>query len=93
MRLLVFLLAAWAAWLILRGLARRLLGPSEPPVAPEGGEELVQDPVCGMFVSRREAVRMREGGRTYYFCGKGCRDAFLAKGRDGSSRDSRSSRS
>ena len=32
------------------------------------------DPVCGMAVDRRTAFRLDAGGRTYYFCGPGCRE-------------------
>jgi uncharacterized membrane protein YraQ (UPF0718 family)/YHS domain-containing protein len=36
------------------------------------------DPVCGMKVDRSKALRAERGGRTYYFCGEGCRTKFLA---------------
>ncbi len=38
----------------------------------------VTDPVCGMTVDRAKALRHEHGGRTYYFCSSGCRDAFIA---------------
>ncbi len=38
-----------------------------------------KDPVCGMTVSRLSAVADAEYQRkTYYFCARECRDAFLA---------------
>ena len=36
------------------------------------------DPTCGMTVDRRKALRTERDGATYYFCGEGCRRAFLA---------------
>jgi hypothetical protein len=36
------------------------------------------DPVCGMTVDRRTAPHAERDGRTYVFCGDGCRRAFLA---------------
>ncbi|NIM52450.1 MAG: YHS domain-containing protein [Gemmatimonadales bacterium] len=37
----------------------------------------VLDPVCGMRFEVDEAAGQSEyGGRTYYFCGEGCKDAF-----------------
>ena len=39
------------------------------------------DPMCGMTVDRAKALRLDEGGRTYYFCGPGCRDGFAVRAR------------
>ncbi len=45
------------------------------PRAPSGGE-LVQDPVCGIYVSNQTKVRKTVKGKTYYFCSEACRDKF-----------------
>jgi uncharacterized membrane protein YraQ (UPF0718 family)/YHS domain-containing protein len=37
-----------------------------------------RDPVCGMTVDRHQAVTSELDGRTYYFCGPGCRAKFEA---------------
>ena len=35
------------------------------------------DPVCGMTVEEgKEAARSDYNGTTYYFCSKGCKEAF-----------------
>jgi uncharacterized membrane protein YraQ (UPF0718 family)/YHS domain-containing protein len=36
-----------------------------------------RDPVCGMQVDRAAAPTARHAGRTHYFCGEPCRQAFL----------------
>jgi len=36
------------------------------------------DPVCGMKVDRRRALRASAGGRSYYFCCEGCREQFIS---------------
>jgi YHS domain-containing protein len=36
-----------------------------------------RDPVCGMTVDRRKALRLDLDGRAYFFCGPGCRDRFV----------------
>ncbi len=42
-------------------------------------ERPLKDPVCGMLVSRLGAVAEAEHDhKTYYFCARECRDAFLA---------------
>jgi len=45
------------------------------PRTPSGGE-LVQDPVCGIYVSNQTKVRKTVKGKTYYFCSEACRDKF-----------------
>src|SRR5206468_12689640 len=46
------------------------------PVA-EGVPATATDPVCGMAVAvTAPANRLDHAGRTWYFCGSGCRDAF-----------------
>jgi xanthine dehydrogenase accessory factor len=47
--------------------------------ATEDRIEEERDPVCGMTVAVGTAVHRAEfGGRSYYFCGAGCRTQFLA---------------
>jgi uncharacterized protein len=36
------------------------------------------DPMCGMRVDRRRAIRHEHGGRVHFFCSPGCRDRFVA---------------
>jgi hypothetical protein len=42
----------------------------------------VKDPVCGMTVDRRKALREVADGRTHYFCSEHCRQTFLGHGGD-----------
>jgi YHS domain-containing protein len=37
-----------------------------------------RDPVCGMTVDRGKAVTIEHHGKTYFFCGPGCRSKFEA---------------
>lgn len=63
-------------------------GPAPPPAAPapppvhthstSGPLEIARDPVCGMEVAVTPAsVSAQHGGAAVYFCGTGCRQAFL----------------
>jgi xanthine dehydrogenase accessory factor len=56
--------------------------PAAPPaIGRAAGDEPPQeiDPVCGMTVEVAGARHSAEvGGRTWYFCGGGCRERFLA---------------
>lgn len=40
------------------------------------GANMAKDPVCGMVVPKDKSLKKEIGGRTYYFCSKGCVDTF-----------------
>ncbi len=40
-------------------------------------DELVRDPVCGVYCPKRDALMLRTGGETHYFCSEECRRRFL----------------
>ncbi len=39
-------------------------------------DEMVQDPVCRVYVPRGAAVEEKIGGQTYFFCSKDCANTF-----------------
>ena len=40
--------------------------------------DMVKDPVCGMVIRPEDAeATQQHEGVTFYFCSKGCRDAFV----------------
>jgi YHS domain-containing protein len=43
----------------------------------ETAGEMATDPVCGMEVERAKAVSGDWGGRTFYFCSRGCKAEFM----------------
>ena len=51
-------------------------GALEKPMDRGPGNQMVQDPVCRVFVPRENAVKEQIGGQTYYFCSRGCATAF-----------------
>jgi len=57
-------------------------GHSKPPPPPIT-DELVKDPVCGVYVPKKEALVYGRGGHLYYFCCEKCLKEFK-KGRKGS---------
>lgn len=44
--------------------------------AVDASEGMVQDPVCGMYVSKRDAISREINGRIFYFCSRNCADEF-----------------
>jgi uncharacterized protein len=83
--LLRVLLAVIAICLGIKALMylARQLGPkrSRPAVdawnAAHGANEMVRDPVCGLYVPTQEAVSLLKAGKTVYFCSENCRQRFL----------------
>ena len=43
-------------------------------------DELVQDPVCKLYISRREAIVLGGQGGPLYFCSEKCRDHYVQQG-------------
>ncbi len=79
-------LAVLALYLLWRVCGRLLRSPGVNgggrPVDPgsRSVDELVQDPFCKLYVPRREAVVLREGGADVFFCSAACRDSYVQRG-------------
>ena len=43
------------------------------------GNQMIQDPVCRVFIPRENAVRQEIGGQTYFFCSQNCATTFENK--------------
>lgn len=73
---ILMLLIAWAFWRVVDGIIEAFGGLPSKTKSPV---KLVRDPVCGTWVSPREALGLRAGDTTHYFCSDACRAKF-AKG-------------
>ncbi len=73
--LLVFIL-----WLVRRILAK-ILNPAKQPGPAAGRTEvpnsMVKDPVCGMYMDSRLAVRLENRKEAFYFCSEECKKKYL----------------
>jgi len=63
-------------YFLLKRALREFIGPSQPDVCVPGKDQMVQDPVCRVFVPRGIAVAEDIGGQTYYFCSRTCAHKF-----------------
>ncbi len=76
------LLLAFVIWLVRRFLAF-IMGSANKPNrknAPRGAANyMVKDPVCGMYMDSRLAVRLERGKEATYFCSEECKNKFLDK--------------
>jgi len=55
---------------------RELSGGKGQPQALASKNQMVQDPVCRIYVPRESAVAESIGGQTYYFCSRDCAQTF-----------------
>ena len=67
-------------WRLLRRQFRDKIQAEQQKEAQEEKAEdvLVEDLVCGILIPKQQAVRLRQDGRTYYFCSESCCDAFTS---------------
>ncbi|MEJ2586967.1 MAG: YHS domain-containing protein [Deltaproteobacteria bacterium] len=80
--MLRLLIIVFLVYLLYR-VVRRYLGTgrmsrSQQDDGANGGpvDEMVQDPVCGTYIPRRDARRKIIGGREYFFCSRACEERF-----------------
>jgi len=79
LQLLIVALLAYIGWRVLRGrLPKKRTNPvPESDSAPQ--DVLVEDPVCHVLIPKHQALRLRQGEKTYYFCSEHCCDQFAGK--------------
>lgn len=53
--------------------------PGGSPKPLDAGDELVQDPNCLTYLSRKAALEVVKDGTTHYFCSPPCAEAFVKK--------------
>lgn len=83
-RFIIYLLIAYLAYKAVRLIFAPLPGRKEVKRgrSPElVSDEMVQDPVCGVYIPKKEAKKLRADGRTYYFCSEDCVEEFKQKRR------------
>jgi YHS domain-containing protein len=74
-RFLIITVLLVVAYLLARRAFRDFLtSRSSAPLI--GKDQMVQDPVCRVYVPRGVAVQQNIGGQVYYFCSYPCADAF-----------------
>ncbi len=74
MRLIFYALLALIIYYLLRGL---LWSKPKEENLREFEDELVKDPVCGIYVPKNKAISIRLGDRKVYFCSKECKEKYL----------------
>lgn len=75
-RLILILSLLVVFYFLLRRALREFKGQGQPDLLSPGKNDMVQDPVCRVFVPRGSAVTEDIGGQTYYFCSRSCAHKF-----------------
>jgi uncharacterized protein len=78
-RALLFILGFW---FIKRIIAAFLGSPRQAgtgATARSPSKNMVKDPVCGMYMDSRLAIRVKKGNEVFYFCSEDCRKKFTEK--------------
>ena len=77
-RLAIFAAAGYLLYKLFMGSKKKKMEQSkqEKEQKIQAGD-MVQDPVCGTYVSAESHIRVREGGKVHRFCSFECRDAYL----------------
>ncbi len=81
-RVLLFLSGLWVLRRLLSGLfggVQRQTGPNPAQARKAPTSDTVKDPVCGMYMDPRLAIRQEFKNGSFYFCSDECRQKFLAK--------------
>jgi YHS domain-containing protein len=78
LRILILILLLW----LLKRVLMRMLGL--PRQSRSGGDKavsnyMVKDPVCGMYMDSRLAVRLDGRKEPLYFCSEECRSKYLGR--------------
>jgi uncharacterized protein len=76
-RLLIWLIIGFLIYTVFQAVKQALLKPpTPPPEKSRRGEDMVQDPCCGTYVPRNDAVTETINGERHYFCSEECRVQF-----------------
>ncbi|WP_339135765.1 MAG: YHS domain-containing protein [Candidatus Electrothrix sp. GW3-4] len=87
-RLLLLALLLYIAWRLVRSLIRekitqeakdQLWKKSKQADETTVQDILVEDPVCHTLLPKHQAIRLRQNGKTYYFCSDSCCDQFTGE--------------
>ncbi len=78
--LLLFALGyfAWRAIKKISGDGGRIGASRKNDSPPAMDADMVQDPQCGVYVTREGSVRAEIDGRKLFFCSRECKEKYLA---------------
>ncbi|MBN2319769.1 MAG: YHS domain-containing protein [Acidobacteria bacterium] len=76
-RILIFILAIWLLRQLLTIFILKKKTGSASGKTSNSGKNMVKDPVCGMYMDPRLAVKHETKTGVFYFCSEQCKNKFL----------------
>jgi YHS domain-containing protein len=76
-RIFLYILFFFLFYYVFRLLLRTLFDPGAREKTDPEAEELVQDPCCLTYISKRTALRKKISGKEVHFCGQECLRNYL----------------
>jgi uncharacterized protein len=78
-RLLILTVLLIIVYFMVKSALRGLFGtkPQQRSVGSPPAAEMVQDPICGMYVPKEGAYFLRQGSLTHFFCSEACRVSYV----------------
>ncbi|MBN2243053.1 MAG: YHS domain-containing protein [Acidobacteria bacterium] len=77
-RIALLILGVWVLWQILAIiLVKNKRGRPASGKTSYSGKNMVKDPVCGMYMDPRLAVKHETKTGIFYFCSEECKNKFL----------------
>lgn len=78
-RLLIYLVAGYLIYLFVRALFRKTGKTGERSKQDtQGINLLVEDPVCGVYISKETAIHENVDGKEAFFCSRNCADKYIS---------------
>ena len=78
LRLIIVLVLLFLLYLLIRAALKELRGRYARSLPAK--DQMVQDPVCQVYIPRHAARSVMVAGKTYYFCGSDCAERFERQG-------------
>ena len=79
-RFLLFLIIGYLLQRFFLGLKKPQKKAEADRVPAEASNQMVKDPVCGMYMDARLAIRIENRDQAIYFCSEECKKQYLAAG-------------
>jgi YHS domain-containing protein len=84
-RILIFILfiaVTYVMFRVLQGIVSSMKSKMGPGTRAVEGGEMVQDPVCGLYIPKTKAIEGRVYGQPHFFCSLQCLEKYraMAKG-------------
>ena len=81
MRLIILLVIIYLCYRVLKSWMIQDKSPQKTVFGKAAGgieDDLIKDPFCGVYFSKRDGVHLKVEGEDLYFCSTECRDKFVA---------------